>query len=75
MAAGGVAVQDLATGMAARKDCDWVVLALQQAPDDALYFALKSVAGGPPAHRVGDCLAPRRAHAAVIDGDRVGALL
>ena len=33
--------------------------------------------GGVPfeVHRVGDCLAPRRAHAAVIEGERVGAAL
>ena len=26
-------------------------------------------------HRIGDALAPRRAHAAVIDGERIGASL
>jgi len=26
-------------------------------------------------HRVGDCVAPRRAHAAVIEGERIGGSL
>ena len=26
-------------------------------------------------HRIGDCLAPRRAHAATVEGERVGAAL
>jgi mycofactocin system FadH/OYE family oxidoreductase 2 len=74
---GGVTTQHLATGLTARRSADWVVLAVQQAPVDELYFALKELrrAGGPDVHRVGDCVAPRRAHAAVIDGDRLGALL
>jgi hypothetical protein len=75
---GGVTTQHLATGAAGRRSADWVVLAAQQAPADELYFALKELrgpAGGPEVHRVGDCVAPRRAHAAVIDGDRVGELL
>jgi mycofactocin system FadH/OYE family oxidoreductase 2 len=56
---------------------DLIVLAVPPAPADALYLelindpALRKVS----VHRVGDCLAPRRAHSAVIDGDRVGASL
>jgi 2,4-dienoyl-CoA reductase (NADPH2) len=81
--AGGVTTQHLATGAAGQRLVDWVVLAVQQAPADDLYFGLKELARaeaaqaghGPEVHRVGDCLAPRRAHAAVIDGDRVGARL
>jgi hypothetical protein len=83
LVAGGVTTQHLATGAAGQRLVDWVVLAVQQAPADELYFGLKELARaeaarsghGPEVHRVGDCLAPRRAHAAVIDGDRVGALL
>lgn len=74
----GVTVQGIANGRDGEIACDWVVLAVQQAPDDALYFELKqahAAGDGPPVHRVGDCVAPRRAHAAVIDGDRVGAVL
>jgi 2,4-dienoyl-CoA reductase (NADPH2) len=54
-------------------DCDWVVCAVQQRADDGLWRALR---GAPfEVHRIGDCLAPRRAHAAVIEGERVGAAL
>ena len=35
----------------------------------------KAEKSGVTVERVGDCLAPRRAHAAVIDGERVGAAL
>ena len=52
---------------------DWVVLAVPAAPDEQLYLDLK--AAGVPVERVGDCVAPRRAHAAVVEGDRVGAAL
>ncbi|HUK67772.1 MAG TPA: mycofactocin system FadH/OYE family oxidoreductase 2 [Streptosporangiaceae bacterium] len=75
---GGVTTRHLATGAAGQQRADWVVLAVQQAPADELYFGLKELrrAGdGPAVHRVGDCVAPRRAHAAVIDGERVGELL
>jgi 2,4-dienoyl-CoA reductase (NADPH2) len=54
--------------------CDWVVLAVPQQPLDQLYHELHSTPGL-EVHRVGDCVAPRRAHAAVIEGDRVGARL
>jgi 2,4-dienoyl-CoA reductase (NADPH2) len=53
--------------------CDWVVLAGPAQPVDALYFELKS--RGVEVHRVGDAVAPRRAHAAVVEGQRVGAAL
>jgi NADPH-dependent 2,4-dienoyl-CoA reductase/sulfur reductase-like enzyme len=52
---------------------DWVVLAVPGSPIDDLYHAV--LGEGIAVHRVGDALAPRRAHAAVVDGDRVGALL
>jgi NADPH-dependent 2,4-dienoyl-CoA reductase/sulfur reductase-like enzyme len=52
---------------------DWVVLAVPGTPIDDLYHAL--LQEKITVHRVGDALAPRRAHAAVVDGDRVGALL
>ncbi|MHB8466537.1 MAG: mycofactocin system FadH/OYE family oxidoreductase 2 [Acidimicrobiales bacterium] len=51
--------------------CDWVVLAVPQQPLDALYHDLVSVRGI-EVHRIGDCVAPRRAHAAVVEGARVG---
>jgi mycofactocin system FadH/OYE family oxidoreductase 2 len=52
---------------------DLVVLAVPGSPVDALYREL--LAEGIALHRVGDALAPRRAHSAVIDGDRIGAVL
>ncbi len=61
------------TGAGQRLACDWVACAVAPRPADELWHAL----GGAPfeVHRVGDCLAPRRAHAAVIEGERVGAAL
>ena len=52
---------------------DLVVLAVPPAPLDALYHQLSDA--GVDVRRVGDCVAPRRAHSAVIDGDRIGAAL
>ena len=52
---------------------DWVVLAVAPRAVDELYFEL--LAQGVTVHRVGDCVAPRRIHAAVIEGDRIGAAL
>lgn len=58
------------TGEARPRVADWVVVATHQEPEDALWGALS---GAPfEVHRVGDCLAPRRAHCAVIEGHRVG---
>ncbi len=53
--------------------CDWVVCSVHQQPEDELWRDLRD---GPfPVHRIGDCLAPRRAHAAVIEGHRVAVSL
>jgi 2,4-dienoyl-CoA reductase (NADPH2) len=56
---------------------DWVVLAVPPAPSDELYLALSEAPGcaGIRLVRAGDCVAPRRAHAAVVDGERIGASL
>ena len=40
-------------------------------PPTRLYHELR--AAGVAVDRVGDCVAPRRAHAAVVEGERVGA--
>ena len=75
-AAGGVTVslQQHTTGMDSERRVDWVVCAVPSRPADELWRALR--AGGLcEVHRVGDCVAPRRAHAAVIEGERVGAAL
>ena len=61
------------TGAMQERSPDWVVLAVPPNPVEWLYFDLK--ARGVPVQRVGDCVAPRRAHAAVVDGERVGAAL
>ncbi|HXA30774.1 MAG TPA: mycofactocin system FadH/OYE family oxidoreductase 2 [Acidimicrobiales bacterium] len=61
------------TGRDEVRPCDWVVCAVHQQPEDALW---RELLGSPfPVHRVGDCLAPRRAHAAVIEGHRVAVAL
>ena len=40
-------------------------------PVEELYLELRDA--GVAVERVGDCVAPRRAHAAVIEGERAGA--
>jgi 2,4-dienoyl-CoA reductase (NADPH2) len=59
------------TGVTVTRNPDWVVLATPASPADGLYHELK--AAGVSVARVGDCVAPRRAHAAVIEGERAGA--
>ena len=61
------------TGTNQTRHPDWVVLAVPPNPVEWLYNDLK--AAGANVQRVGDCLAPRRAHAAVVDGERAGALV
>jgi 2,4-dienoyl-CoA reductase (NADPH2) len=62
------------TGVNVDVQCDWVVLAVPPQPVEVLYHELRHVAGL-EVHRIGDCVAPRRAHAAVVEGARVGASL
>jgi 2,4-dienoyl-CoA reductase (NADPH2) len=61
------------TGVADTRAADWFVLAVHQAPADSLYHECR--AAGIPVERVGDALVPRRAHAAVLDGQRVGSTI
>jgi 2,4-dienoyl-CoA reductase (NADPH2) len=61
------------TGVQRLESCDWVVLAVPPAPAEQLAIDLEAV--GFEVHRAGDVIAPRRAHAAVFDGERVGASL
>jgi 2,4-dienoyl-CoA reductase (NADPH2) len=61
------------TGTDQVRTCDWVVCAVHQRPDDDLWRALDGADFD--LHRIGDCLAPRRAHAAVIEGHRVAVSL
>jgi mycofactocin system FadH/OYE family oxidoreductase 2 len=72
---GGLSVLHHPTGDMRHVAADHVVLAVPQRPDDGLYRDLKAGGGRYELHRVGDCIAPRRAHAAVVDGHRVGAAL
>ncbi|GAA4617893.1 mycofactocin system FadH/OYE family oxidoreductase 2 [Saccharopolyspora hordei] len=68
---GGVVLQVLkhTTGETTEERFDWVVCAVHQEPEDELWHALKGSAFA--VHRVGDCVTPRRAHAAVVEGHRV----
>jgi NADPH-dependent 2,4-dienoyl-CoA reductase/sulfur reductase-like enzyme len=59
------------TGTNVERVPSWVVLAVPANPAEQLYLDLR--AAGITAERVGDCVAPRRAHAAVIEGERAGA--
>ena len=63
------------TGVMERRLVDWVVMAGPPAPEDHLYRELRAGAPELEVRRVGDCVAPRRAHAAVVEGDRVGSSL
>jgi mycofactocin system FadH/OYE family oxidoreductase 2 len=60
------------TGISQTRTPDWVVLAVPAAPAEQLYHELR--AAGLSVERVGDCVAPRRAHAAVVEGDRAGSV-
>ena len=60
-------------GVETTRTPDWVVLAVPGTPVDGLYHELR--AAGWPVTRVGDCVAPRRAHAAVVEGERAGAAI
>ena len=67
------------TGVNRTRTPDWVVLAIPPQPVEWLYNDLKShehiASAGITVERVGDAVAPRRAHAAVIDGERIGSSL
>jgi mycofactocin system FadH/OYE family oxidoreductase 2 len=75
---GGVELDVLrhTTGVTAKVRCDWVVCAVPQAPEDALWHELSALSDVDwSLARVGDCVAPRRAHAAVIEGHRAAVAL
>jgi 2,4-dienoyl-CoA reductase (NADPH2) len=61
------------TGVEETRTPDWVVLAVPAQPVEWLYHDL--VAAGRRVTRAGDCVAPRRAHAAVVEGEQAGAAL
>jgi 2,4-dienoyl-CoA reductase (NADPH2) len=70
--AGGVQLLHHPTGTIERRLVDWVVLAVPPATEDRLYRQLREEAPQLDVRRVGDCMAPRRAHSAVIEGERAG---
>ncbi|MGD0083638.1 MAG: mycofactocin system FadH/OYE family oxidoreductase 2 [Acidimicrobiales bacterium] len=74
MGAGSGALQVLhhPTGVMEERVVDWVVLALPAEPADELYLALRRARPELDVRRAGDCVAPRRAHAAIIEGEREG---
>ena len=61
------------TGTDEERTCDWVVCAVHQQAEDALFHELRAEPF--PVHRVGDCVTPRRAHAAVVEAQRVAVAL
>ncbi len=71
-----VTVQQHTTGSEDVRVVDWVVCAVPDRPADKLWRSARlRLSPRVAVYRVGDCVAPRRAHAAVVDGDRVGAAL
>ena len=68
-----VNLQHHPTGATETRSPDWVVLAVPSTPADSLFHELR--ARDVDVTRVGDAVAPRRAHAAVIDGERAGAAI
>jgi 2,4-dienoyl-CoA reductase (NADPH2) len=71
MAGGTLTLLHHPTGTDVTRTPDWVVLAVPPSPVDWLYHDLRRA--GWAVERVGDCVAPRRAHAAVVEGERAGA--
>jgi 2,4-dienoyl-CoA reductase (NADPH2) len=59
------------TGSTVTRTVDWVVLAVPAAPVEWLYHELRAM--NISVERIGDSVAPRRAHAAVLEGERAGA--
>ena len=72
VAPGSVTLMHHPTGQTRQAGADWVVCAVPAAPAEQLYFDLKALGPEVRVHRAGDCVAPRRAHAAVIEGQRAG---
>jgi mycofactocin system FadH/OYE family oxidoreductase 2 len=69
-----VIVANVYTGAQRRiEGVDTVVLSMGSRSTDALYRALKGAV--PALHAIGDCVAPRGVHAAILEGARVGRLI
>lgn len=61
------------TGATEERLVDWVVCARHPEPEEELWWALRD--GPVPVRRVGDCLTPRRADAAVREGEAAAVAL
>ncbi len=73
---GGALVVDVLhhpTGRMLQVRCDWVVCATHAQPEDGLWHELRDAPF--PVLRAGDCITPRRAHAAVVEGERAAVAL
>jgi 2,4-dienoyl-CoA reductase (NADPH2) len=76
VAARRVDLQRHTTGTELARMVDWIVCAVPDRPADELWRAARRrLEPRVRVHRVGDCVAPRRAHAAVVEGERVGSAL
>jgi 2,4-dienoyl-CoA reductase (NADPH2) len=71
--ADGVTLQNVLTGSTTTESFDEIVVATAPVPNRDLLDELRAL--GVDVHLAGDARAPRRAHAAVVDGERIGALL
>jgi 2,4-dienoyl-CoA reductase (NADPH2) len=69
---GGVvnAIHNYSGAMRSFEGFDTVALAIPRVANVKIFRELAGVAR--EIHRIGDCLAPRRAHAAILEGDRAG---
>jgi dimethylglycine catabolism A len=70
-----VRVEHVYSGQAWDRPADLVVLALGGEARADLYEGLRAAAPGLEVHRVGDAVAPRRLHDALLEGTRAGRLV
>jgi 2,4-dienoyl-CoA reductase (NADPH2) len=68
-----MAIHNYSGQMATFSGFDTIVLAVHRRANVDLYRSLKGRVR--ELYRVGDCVAPRRAHAAIIEGERIGRVL
>ncbi len=65
-----LAIHNYSGAMVTFDQVDTVVLAVHRTAESDLYHALKGQVSN--LQRIGDCVTPRRAHAAIIEGERAG---
>ncbi|MDH3474779.1 MAG: FAD-dependent oxidoreductase, partial [Rhodospirillales bacterium] len=73
----GATVRHFGDGTEERIDCDALVLATPNTAETSLAEGLadSGAGSGLEIHSIGDCLAPRRAHAAIYEGRKLGLAL